>query len=287
MPSHPHHYSAHRNHYSPAGVIRHFCHCDYCTGRQPTARHRETHTPQCIIPHGITDTWSWDTSDNQVAVHKRQITFNHPFRCARGFGASMVFGTAPLHGGRQYWEVEVYTVPHQESPTRRLVIGIATKTLPHIPTQAWGGMGARLHATGVSSHGTALTHNRTWPCMIKLHPHQIERLGMLYNSAHQTLTYFRNGMPIGLQFHDIDCEADQYYPMVSATVPGTTVKLTCTWRNTQTLQEMCRARILSALPASKAISQLDLPSALQRYLRTEWAAWDLMEYSNPRHKPTP
>ncbi len=91
-------------------------------------------------------------------------------------------------------------------------------------------------------------------------------VGMLFDGIYGTLTYFKDGVNLGVAFRGLD-ETDQpLYPMVSSTSKMCVMTLRKMEYEFIDLQDRCRAVFLKTQTSEK-IQELKLPYSLQQYLK--------------------
>ena len=81
-----------------------------------------------------------------------------------------------------------------------------------------------------------------------------------------TLTYFKDGVCLGVAFTGLQDVKDQLYPIVCSTAAKTEMSLGLLKRDFQSLQDRCRASILSQLTHEEQIDQLKLPLRIKHFI---------------------
>jgi hypothetical protein len=157
-----------------------------------------------------------------------------------------VRGERALNAGppsRFYWEVNVGDRIFGTS----MMFGIGTKKSPlHIDSfvnmigcddQGWG-----------LSHKGLLFHNDHW---IEFTQHFVENkgttIGLLFDGMEGTLSYFKDGIPLGVAFTGLNLVKDKLYPMVSSTAAKTQVTLQNMQRDFINLRDRYAPHYLTSL----------------------------------------
>lgn len=88
-------------------------------------------------------------------------------------------------------------------------------------------------------------------------------IGMFYDGRQGTLTYYKDGLCLGVAFEGLTSK--ELYPAVSSTAAKTEMTLGTVRREFVNLQDRCRAVILDRVRAGGEETLL-LPSPLKRYI---------------------
>ncbi|KAL1124111.1 hypothetical protein AAG570_001881 [Ranatra chinensis] len=91
-------------------------------------------------------------------------------------------------------------------------------------------------------------------------------VGILFDGVAGTLTYFKDGVSLGVAFRDLHLVREPLYPIVSSTAAMSEMVLVRTKRDFVNLQDRCRAVITSRVKSSSDLDGLNLPFQLKRYL---------------------
>ncbi|XP_074605229.1 SPRY domain-containing SOCS box protein 3-like isoform X2 [Brevipalpus obovatus] len=216
----------------------------------------------------VPDQWCWSSKfksdDVTVLDHKKKKAIFYP-RWSDGTAA--IRGDRPLNRGRPakyYWEVHF---PERLFGTS-VMIGVATKY-------------CRLRADsytnliGEDEQGWALSHRgMIWNSgfgkqFCKPFEENVKTtVGLLYDSRRGTLTYYKDGVELGVAFSGLETVKEELYPVVSSTAARIVAVLgdMSKFHYYNTLLDCCCDTILSRLNNSGDISCLPLPQSLQQYL---------------------
>ncbi|KAK9872296.1 hypothetical protein WA026_017098 [Henosepilachna vigintioctopunctata] len=170
-----------------------------------------------------------------------------------------------LNNGRYFWEVHL---------TRRV---FGTSMMFGIGTQK-----ARLHASSFTnllgedgnswglSHKGILWHdgfrtNYTEP----FRENAVTRIGIYFDGIAGTITYFKDGVCLGVAFRGLHKVKEPLYPMISSTAAKTMMILNSMRREYIDLQDRCRYVIVKLLKSKTDLEQLCLPPIIKSYLEEE------------------
>lgn len=163
---------------------------------------------------------------------------------------------------RFYWEIQVTDRLFGTS----MMFGIATRNCSVHADSFVNLIGSDCNGWGLSHKGI-LWHDSLWSKYTKpFKENTATRIGMLFDGPKGTLTYFKDGVSLGVAFKDLDKITDKLYPMVCSTAAKTQMTLTKTCRDYYSLQDMCRNVILNKLPKPSDVQQVDLPRFLKEFV---------------------
>lgn len=91
-------------------------------------------------------------------------------------------------------------------------------------------------------------------------------VGLLFDGVYGTLTYFKDGVCLGVGFRDLQKIKEPLYPIISSTSARTVMTLQSTEHEFVNLQDRCKAVILENVKPIKKIQSLPLPFRIQEYL---------------------
>lgn len=224
------------------------------------------------LKHGCDDYWMWNRRDrsHEVQIYGRGsntscLAYFHPNWSS---GTAAVRGTRVLNNGRYYWELEL----SQRIFGTSMMFGIATRK-------------ARLHADafvnliGEDENGWGLSHKGLvfhagkWAYYTKPFKENVATtIGVLFDGVAGTLTFYKDGVCLGVAFKDLHKIRENLYPMVSSTAAKTQMTLTIMKRDFVNLQDRCRAVIVSLLRSPSDINKIlmeggsQLPPTIKTYL---------------------
>ncbi|XP_053203457.1 SPRY domain-containing SOCS box protein 3-like isoform X1 [Panonychus citri] len=211
-------------------------------------------------------TWSSKAKSREVKIfgkERRRIIF-HPHWSN---GTAGVRGNRILNSGHQeciYWEVRL---PDRVFGTS-MMFGIGTSKTRLQANMFTNLLGEDDQSWGLSHKGY-IWHNGESRKFCKPFRENVKTtIGLLYDSCQGTLTYYKDGVKLGVAFRGLNQVSSSLYPLVSSTA-AKTVMILCNLKVAyycSTLKERCRYVILKNLTRSQDIEQLPLPFKLRDYL---------------------
>lgn len=212
---------------------------------------------------GCEDHWSWNKNDKSHEVRlygpKQRIAHFHP---NWSNGTAGVRGTRVLNGGRFYWEIHV----SQRIFGTSMMFGIGTREA-RLHVDAFVNMlGEDEHSWGLSHKGL-LWHGGQNKQYIKPFRENIATtIGLFFDGVIGTLTYYKDGQCLGTAFTSLNEITEPLFPIVCSTAAKTEMSLGLLKRDFQSLQDRCRATILSHLTHEEQIDQLKLPLRIKTFI---------------------
>ena len=227
-----------------------------------------SHTWQRETPlkDGCPDQWTWNEADKSPEVmlvgDRREIVHFHPnwsngtagVRGSKGFSRS---------SGIHYWEISVMRRVFGTS----MMFGLATlQSRLHVD--------AFVNLLGEDEHSWALSHKGLlWhrgECrqyIVPFRENETTVIGMLFDGPRGTLTYFQDGLCLGVAFTGLDQLGDvELFPAICSTAAKTQMVLGRTFRSFDSLQDRCRAAVVKCLKGEGGAEELPLPTELKRYI---------------------
>ncbi|RWS25997.1 SPRY domain-containing SOCS box protein 3-like protein [Leptotrombidium deliense] len=230
---------------------------------------------------GCEDNWCWSSKyksrDVRLYGADRRIVCFHPHWSN---GTAGVIGTKALNSGfaaRHYWEIRVSDRIFGTS----MMFGVATrKSRLHVDS-FMNLIGENCHGWGLSHKGY-LWHNGLWKNYCKpFRENEPTVVGLLFDALRGTLTFFKDGVCLGVAFTGLNKVKQKLYPMVSSTAAKTEVVVCNTRRDFCNLQERCKEVIISHFKDRTNISKLHVPPRIEAFLKGECDVHDSeseMEY---------
>ncbi|XP_055709381.1 SPRY domain-containing SOCS box protein 3 [Phlebotomus papatasi] len=215
------------------------------------------------LKHGCQDLWTWNRRDRSPEVWLsgpgNRVVHFHPNWSK---GTAGIRGTRILNNGRYYWELKL----SQRVFGTSMMFGIGTKH-------------ARLHVNsfinllGEDKNGWGLSHKGLlWHNGVALHytkkfkENQGTTVGLLFDGIAGTLTYYKDGLCLGVAFRGLNEVQEPLYPIVCSTAAKTEMFLSECRRDFVNLQDRCRAAIVKRVKKRDDIPQLNLPPRIAKYL---------------------
>ena len=117
------------------------------------------------------------------------------------------------------------------------------------------------------SHKGLLWHGGRHKQYIKCFKENIATtIGLYFDGVAGTLTYFKDGVCLGVAFTGLHEVVEPLYPIVCSTAAKTEMALGVLKRDFVNLQDRCRATILGQLTHEEQIDQLCLPLRIKQYI---------------------
>jgi len=107
-------------------------------------------------------------------------------------------------------------------------------------------------------------------------------IGVYYDGISGTLSYFKDDENLGVAFSGLGEFKEPLYPIISGTSMRTKIELTVAKREFVSIQDRCRAVILSRLNHKDQIDQLVLPKTLKQFISEGIEKSNFYTYHFPR-----
>lgn len=233
--------------------------------------------PQSPLKNGCEDEWCWSRFEksHEVRLYGSKLRTAH-FHPNWSNGTAGVRGTRLLNRGRYYWEVRV----SQRVFGTSMMFGVGT-TKARLHVDAFVNMlGEDEHGWGLSHKGL-LWHDGKYVAYTKpFRENEATTVGMLFDGLRGTLTFYKDGVSLGVAFSGLHRIDEPLYPVVCSTAAKTEMTLSTLRRDFLSLQDRCRATILRHVGCSDgggggrregrpdvgALDALQLPNRLKAYL---------------------
>ena len=219
----------------------------------------------CPWPDSYQECWYWNNDDKSPDVY---ISNNKKIACFyidpvdESTGTAAVRGTKAFTHGQHYWEVKLSSVFGTS-----VMIGVGTKQallqtnnyefvdLVGWDTQSWG-----LSYKGMIWHGGQY-RKYCEPF------YDSTVIGVLVDMDRGTLSYFKNGEPLGVAFTGLLCNAtSELYPIVSSTATLSEIELRESSCRYSSLQDQCCMAIIKHVEKEN-IDSLPLPRGMCQLLK--------------------
>jgi len=207
--------------------------------------------PQMPLTTFCKDHWTWNNNDksDEVKLHgsKDRVAHFHP---NWSNGTAGVRGTRVLNGGRYYWEINVKNIFGTS-----IMFGIGTKKARlHVEDDFVNMLGEDKHSWGLSHKGR-IWHAGRYKSYTEPFRNIPTLIGVYFDGLAGTLTYYKDGVSLGIAFIDLQNVTEQLYPIVCSTAAKTEMSLGLLKQDFQNLQDRCRASILSQLTCEEEIER--------------------------------
>eukprot|EP00095_Tigriopus_kingsejongensis_P012029 maker-scaffold593_size129216-snap-gene-0.27 protein:Tk12029 transcript:maker-scaffold593_size129216-snap-gene-0.27-mRNA-1 annotation:"spry domain-containing socs box protein 3" len=222
--------------------------------------HLDLHLP---LANACVDHWSWNPRDKSHEVRlngpKDRIAHFHP---NWSNGTAGVRGTRVLNKGRYYWEINV----SQRIFGTSMMFGIGTKDA-RLHVDAFVNMLGEDEKSWGLSHKGYIWHNGRYTWYTKPFRENVgTTIGLFYDGISGTLTYFKDGVNLGVAFSGLDEVKEPLYPIVCSTAAKTEMGLGVMKRDFISLLDRCRSVILHHLTKEEQLDDLCLPKSLKNYI---------------------
>lgn len=216
------------------------------------------------LKEACTDNWSWNKRDKSHEVKlcgsRGKIAHFHP---NWSNGTAGVRGNKVLNNGVYYWEIKI----SQRIFGTSMMFGIGTKkTRLHLDSFV-NLLGENDESWGLSHKGL-LWNGGKWRQYTKpFKENEATTVGMLFDGHRGTLSYFKDGVALGIAFSGLDQVNDNLYPIICSTAAKTEMTLGVTLRGFFDLQDRCRAIIAKQIEACNEVDDLPLPSRIRTFIK--------------------
>lgn len=93
------------------------------------------------------------------------------------------------------------------------------------------------------------------------------KIGVFFDGINGTLTYYKDGVELGVAFHNLNKINKPLYPIIVSTAAKTEMYVTNTCRDFPSLMDRCRGEILKHIQQKSDIDELELPVTVVKYLK--------------------
>ena len=94
----------------------------------------------------------------------------------------------------------------------------------------------------------------------------VTTIGVFFDSLEGTLTFYKDNICLGVAFKNLQKINEPLYPIVCSTAAKTEMMLGVLKRDFISLQDRCRASILTCISEEQQIDNLELPVSLKKYI---------------------
>jgi len=191
--------------------------------------------------------WNWSDSNDEAVVlsDDKKTVVLHP-ECESCFETDAVRGDKPLRlKAFTYWEVTVLNNANLNGTSVQIGIGNQKAKVNTI---------GYLNLLGMDKNSYGLTHDgQVWhsgrprnfcSAWSKDIAGQAITIGCLFNGFTGQLSYYKNGVFLGVAFESINM-SESLYPMVSSTVAQSVFRLEMACETFPSLKDMCRKSVVN------------------------------------------
>lgn len=215
------------------------------------------------LREGCPEIWNWNKKDKSHEVRlfgpRHHIAHFHP---NWSNGTAGVRGTVPLNNGVHYWEIHI----SQRIFGTSMMFGVGTKQARLHVDAFVNLLGEDNHSWGLSHKGL-IWHSGKWRQYTKaFRENESTTIGLLLDWFQGTLTYYKDGLCLGVAFTGINRVQEDLYPIVCSTAAKTEMMLGVTLRGFTSLQDRCRATITRYVTEEEDLNKLPLPNSMKAYI---------------------
>lgn len=120
---------------------------------------------------------------------------------------------------------------------------------------------------GISHKGIAWHNGKGRNFTKPFRENEATTVGMLFNWQTGELSYFKDGESLGVAFTGLNRVNQELYPIVCSTAAKTEMTLGRRRRMYHSLQDRCRATIVSKVREEKQIDALPIPNMMRNFLK--------------------
>ena len=147
-----------------------------------------------------------------------------------------------------------------------MMFGIGTKNA-RLHVDAFVNMLGETSDSWGLSHKGILWHNGNHSPYTKSFKENISTtIGIYFDGLAGTLTYYKDGVSLGVAFTGLEKVQEPLYPIICSTAAKTEMALGVTKREFVSIQDRCRSVILKHLNHEDQIDQLELPKTLKHFI---------------------
>lgn len=147
-----------------------------------------------------------------------------------------------------------------------MMFGIGTRNVRLHANVFKNMLGEDQHGWGLSHKGLLWHNGIAYNYTKRFKENRATTVGILFDGIAGTLTYFKDGVCLGVAFRGLNLIKEPLYPIVCSTAAKTEMMLSELRRDFVNLQDRCRAEIVKKMRRARDLSQLQLPKPIMEYL---------------------
>ncbi|KAL2088768.1 hypothetical protein ACEWY4_015667 [Coilia grayii] len=211
--------------------------------------------------------WNWDAKAKSNSVELspcQQAVYFHTNMLLESEGSAGVRGTKGFWCGEHYWEIEFTEPPYGTS----VMVGLGTQQarLHTDQIQCINLLGMDEESWGLSYKGS-LWHNGKSKKYTEAFYDKSTVIGVLLDLSSGGLSFYRNGVSLGLAFSGLDKVSRPLYPLVCSSAPETELLLGLRTCRLTSLQDSCLHVISQSLKSQTCLHSLPLPRVICEQLQ--------------------
>lgn len=204
--------------------------------------------------------WEWMPTQESTVLSKDKSSVCFHAECESCFETDAICGNKPLkRNAYTYWEVTILNNP---SNGTSMQIGIGNNNARLNTLGYLNLLGIDKNSYGVSHTGQAWHKNASKKFCSAWNEPQVT-IGCLFDGYKRQLSYYKNGVCLGIAFENIDM-SEKLFPMLSSTVAQSVFRLEFVCETFPTLKDLCRKRVLNE---RIELANQSLPVSVLNFLR--------------------
>ncbi|XP_050392840.2 SPRY domain-containing SOCS box protein 3 [Patella vulgata] len=220
-----------------------------------------------ILSEFYANNWVWDYQNKSSDVHlsndkKSAYFYTDPVDLSTGTAG--VRGNKALNDGEHYWEIVFLEPPCGTS----VMMGVGTEN-SKLQTNNYkyvNLIGIDQESWGLSYKGRIYHNGESWKYCDPIYD-EGTIIGCHLNTYLGTLTFYRNGVNMGVAFYDRRLQQGQLYPIVSSTATETELGIGRSYCRRISLREKCCSIIRNNLSCNDMVDTLPLPNIVKSQIK--------------------
>ena len=211
--------------------------------------------------HSSPDYWVWNplAAGSKVILLDESTAIFHP---VFSNSTQAILGTVSLNGGIRYWEI----VFAQRVFGTAMMVGIGSSNA-RLESKSFDPLiGEDANSWGLSHKGYIHHNGISYKYCEPFAEHVPTVVGILFDGVNGTLTFFKDGVNLGIAFRGIVEPNQSLYPMICSTAAKTIMRVQNQRRCNLTLQDLCRDSILKHLSEPGDVLKLKISPRLRQYV---------------------
>lgn len=204
--------------------------------------------------------WQWTSNSESLVFSNDSKSVCIHSDCQSCFETEAVHGNTPLKlNAFTYWEVSIL---NEHLNGTSIQIGLGNKTANKKAFGYLNLLGSDSNSYGLSHDGRTWHNNQSNQFCSSWNESQV-KIGCLFDGFTGKLSFFRNGLPLGIAFENINMKND-LFPMVSSTVAQSAFRFECVYESFPSLMDLCRKTVRSS---QVQLSNEVLPISVIKFLQ--------------------
>ncbi|XP_059156963.1 SPRY domain-containing SOCS box protein 3-like [Physella acuta] len=206
--------------------------------------------------------WSWNQLDSSTKVSVLDDKLGVTFHPHWSNGTAGIRASEPLTGEVNYWEIQVGERVFGTS----LMFGVSTPRARLDTKEFKNLLGEDANGWGLSHKGRLYHNGVSTPYCAPFKEYTPVLVGVLFHRLKGELSFFKDGVNLGVAFTGMSSVKDDLYPTICSTAAKTTMAVGKRLRSFHNLQDRCRQVIVNRVKRRGAIASLPLPGKVRDYI---------------------